>query len=56
MSNLVVQSIVNAYPESGGAKSSAPATEWEARRATSSAGEKPTAAKAAISSSVVLVG
>ena len=47
---------MRAYPLSGGEKSSAPAAVWEARRAISSAGEKPTAAKASKSSSVVLTG
>jgi len=46
----------NGTPLSGGAKSSAPAAEWEARRATSSAGEKPTEPKKSKSSSVVLTG
>ena len=53
---MLFRKAVKAYPTSGGAKSSAPAAVWEARRATSSAGEKFTTANASISSVVVLTG
>jgi len=46
----------NGIPLSGGAKSSAPAAVWDARRATSSAPLKPASAKADKSWSVVLTG